>query len=192
MVGSPEELSCLSGPAGKGWRLSCLGYPTELGCPARGSAVSAVVSKAASAAPTLQFSPQSSGDCLQPLPTETKERDERSGVANQRCAGAASLQSLGQDDNACQRGGTCLEGAAADWCGSGRGVKCSSDSRTWPIYISLVSLQLPLSSLLLIAFYLGSLAAALQPDALNTRWDRKQVNNESSSPLYRGEGGSIC
>lgn len=32
---------------------------------------------------------------------------------------------------------------------------------------------------------------ALRPDALNTRWDRNQVNNESSSPLYRGEGDSI-
>lgn len=54
------------------------------------------------------------------------------------------------------RGGNLLEGAAADWRGSGRGVKCSLDSRTWPIYISFVSLQLPLSSLLPIAFRFGS------------------------------------
>lgn len=54
------------------------------------------------------------------------------------------------------KGGDLLEGAAADWRGSGRGVKCSLDSRTWPFYISFVSLQLSLSSLLPIAFRFGS------------------------------------
>jgi hypothetical protein len=54
------------------------------------------------------------------------------------------------------RGGRLLTGAAADQRGSPRGVKCSLDARTRPIYISPVSLLLPLGSLLPIAFRLGS------------------------------------
>lgn len=184
MVRSREELSCLLGSAGKGWRLSCLGYPIELGCPARSSAVAAAVSKA----PVLQLCLQNSGDC------PSRQKSVTRGVAwpisgargRPPCKAWARMLMPA-------RGGEPARG------GCGRLVRERARRQVQLGLTDLAHLHFtrefaasPLfpSSYRLLPWL--SLAAALRPDALNTRWDRKQVNNESSSPLYSGEGGSIC
>ncbi|XP_051035027.1 solute carrier family 25 member 53 isoform X2 [Phodopus roborovskii] len=93
--------------------VSCLGYPIDLGCPARGSAVAAAVSKAVAAAPALQFSLRTAAAAFSVCPLRQKSMTRGVAWPISGVRGRPPPQSLGQDANACQRGG----GPAGGGCG---------------------------------------------------------------------------
>lgn len=109
-------------------------------------------------------------------------------MANQRCTGAAFPQSLGQDANVCKRGEP-----AGGGCGS-----LARERARHQVQLGLTDLahlhftrEFAASPLFSSSYRLPPWlsSTALRPDALNTRWDRKQANNESSSPLCIGGKG---
>lgn len=139
------------------------------------------------AAPAYPLSPPSSRSFFQPWPIETKEHDELGCAANQWGVGAASPRCLGPEAIVSKRGEPAGGGCGTQaWeparCQVQLGRTDSAD-----LHFTREFAAFPFASLLPLPFY-STFLPALRLDALNTRWDRNQVNNKSSSPLYRGKG----
>lgn len=84
--------------------------------------------------------------------------------------------------------GELLAAAAAHRRESQHSVKCSWEAPdSADLHFTREFVAFLFASLLPLPFYLTFLRT-LRLDVLSTRWDRNQVNNKSSSPLYRGKG----